>query len=78
MKKILMLFVLSVLLCNSSFANEVEYANQEMSINENKAVVMIQKQPTDEKSKQKQTVKNNWFCIVIQVNGKVMDSSLTK
>lgn len=73
MKKILMLFILSILFCNSSFANETEYANQEMSINENKAVVMIQKQPTDEKSKQKQSVKNNWFCIVVQVNGKIKE-----
>ena len=50
-------------------------ANQEINIEDNKAVVSIQKQPVDEKSTQKQAVKNNWFCIVVQVNGKVKDSN---
>lgn len=38
--------------------------------NDNRAVVAVQKQPAYDNS-QKQAVKNNWFCIVIQVNGKL-------
>jgi hypothetical protein len=56
------------------FANEnLANANQEINIEDNKAVLAIQKQPVDEKSAQKQNVGRNWFCIVIQVNGKVKD-----
>ena len=51
----------------------VASANQEIVIEDNKAVFTVQKQPNDEKSVQKQDVKRNWFCIVIQVNGKVKD-----
>lgn len=43
--------------------------------NDNRATIAVQKQPANEQ--QKQEVKNNWFCIVIQVNGKVKDSSNT-
>ncbi len=45
-----------------------ESANQ--IFNDNRAVVTVQKQPAYDNS-QKQAVKNNWFCIVIQVNGKL-------
>lgn len=56
------------------FANEnLANANQEINIEDNKAVIAVQKQPVDEKSAQKQNVGRNWFCIVIQVNGKVKD-----
>ena len=65
------LFYGQVAFCNEVLAN----ANQEIIIEDNKAVVSIQKQPVDEKSAQKQDVKRNWFCIVIQVNGKVKDSN---
>lgn len=75
MKKMLILFTLLFSLVNIAFANETEYANQKMTVNENKAVIMVQKQPTDEKSKQKQNVKNNWFCIVVQVNGKIKEEN---
>lgn len=74
MKKLLI--VLSLLLFSSqfAFADETQLqANQTQTVDTNKAVISVQKQPVDEKSKQKQNVKNNWFCIVIQVNGKVVD-----
>lgn len=72
MKKLLLLpLMLMFLLSNISFAEETQQANQELNTEDNKAVIMVQKQPKDEVSTQKQDVKRNWFCIVIQVNGKV-------
>ena len=41
---------------------------------DNKAVLSVQKQPFSG-SVPKQSVKNNWFCVVIQINGKVLDTS---
>ncbi len=38
---------------------------------DNRALVAIQKQPSKEN---KQQANRNWFCIVVQVNGKVKDS----
>lgn len=52
-----------------------ETANQEIVLEANKAVITVQKQPNDEKSVQKQDVKRNWFCVIVQVNGKVLDNS---
>lgn len=72
MKKLSILLGLLLLCGNSVFADEVG-ANQEIISDSNKAVISIQKQPTDEKSTQKQDVKKNWFCVIIQVNGKVAD-----
>lgn len=69
-------FILGLLLFCSQvvFAGEVvNTANQDIVIEDNKAVFTIQKQPNDENSMQKQDVKRNWFCIVIQINGKVKD-----
>ena len=39
---------------------------------DNRALVTIQKQPAKEN---KQQANRNWFCIVVQVNGKVKDSA---
>lgn len=52
-----------------------ETAQEEIILEANKAVIAIQKQPLNEKSNQKADVKNNWFCVVIQVNGKVLDKT---
>ena len=67
MKKLSIL--LSLLFCFTQVAF-AENANQEINIEQNKAVVSVQKQPINETSAQKQNVKSNWFCIIIQVNGK--------
>lgn len=73
MKK-LAIILSALLFCGYSvYADEVANANQEIISDSNKAVLAIQKQPTDEKSTQKQDVKKNWFCVIIQVNGKVAD-----
>ena len=62
--------ILGLLLVSSSavFADDVMPAQ---TANDNRAVVTVQKQPAKEN---KQQVKNNWFCIVIQVNGKINDT----
>lgn len=76
MKKLAIILGLLFLGCSAVFADEVVTgANQEVILEANKAVLSIQKQPVGEKSAQKQDVKNNWFCIVIQVNGKVHDTT---
>ena len=66
MKKLILVSVL-LLLGTVAYCQDT----QTQDIQNNKAVVNIQKQPTDETSKQKQDVKSNWFCVVVQVNGKV-------
>lgn len=67
-KGIIAIFIAFVAI-GSCYADELQ-ANQATTLENNKAVISVQKQPNDEKSKQKQNVKNNWFCVVIQVNGK--------
>lgn len=53
-------------------ANELQTSiNQEVLSEDNKAVVSIQKQPVETPINQKQDVKRNWFCIIVQVNGKL-------
>lgn len=69
MKKLAILFSVLFLCTQVGFATE----SQNQSVEENKAVFNIQKQPVSEASTQKQNVKNNWFCIVIQINGKIKE-----
>lgn len=70
MKKIIFACILLSLTALNVKADELT-ANQVQTLDTNRVVVTVQKQPTDEKSQQKQAVKNNWFCVVVQVNGKV-------
>lgn len=70
MKKLAICLSILMLGCQGFCADVVQ---PEQSFEDNKAVVSIQKQPAAE-STQKQNVKNNWFCIVVQVNGKVKDT----
>lgn len=65
----------AILLCLLALPVMAEEANQTIKLEDNKAVITVQKQPNDEKSAQKQDVKRNWFCIIVQVNGKVMDKT---
>ena len=73
--------ILSVVLSLLFFFNQVVLAdeiqsksNQAQNIEDNKAVISVQKSPMNETAAQKQTLKNNWFCVVIQINGKVLDN----
>ena len=76
MKKIVVILGLC-LFCTVQVQAEEITANQTIVSEDNKAVISVQKQPTDEKSAQMQDVKRNWFCVVIQVNGKIKDSDTT-
>ena len=72
MKKLAIILSLILFCSQIVLADEIN-SKQEINFEDNKAVISIQKQPTDEYSMQKQDVKRNWFCIVIQVNGKIQD-----
>ena len=73
MKKLVVILGLCLFCCGQVQAEEIS-ANQTIVSEDNKAVISVQKQPTDIKSAQTQDVKRNWFCIVIQVNGKAQDN----
>lgn len=74
MKKLLL--VLSMLtLCYQTALAEENNANQINLVEDNRAVISLQKQPVTDKTAQKQDVKRNWFCIVIQINGKIQDTN---
>lgn len=68
MKKLLnILFVMCIFCTLPAFCEEV---NSKQVVNDNRATITIQKQPTMEQG-QKQEAKQNKWCIIIQVNGKI-------
>lgn len=70
MKKLLTLTLLVLTFCCQSVLADEIMANQDVKVEKNKAVLKVQKQPASPSSQQKASVKNNWFCVVVQVNGK--------
>lgn len=70
MKKLAILLALLLFCGESVFASENTSGVPEQKFVDNKAVLSVQKQPATENT-QKQSVKNNWFCIIVQVNGKL-------
>ena len=66
MKKALFWTLLAIMACIPVMATEQPL----QSVNDNRVVAAIQKQPS---KANKQEAKRNWFCIVIQINGKVKD-----
>lgn len=50
---------------------EILQANQIIEMEDNKINVIVMKQPLNENSNQKITLKRNWLGVYIQVNGKV-------
>ena len=56
---------------------EVEPANEVVNAQDNKIVVVVQKQPLNERSNQKVILKRNWIGVYIQINGKVKVNPLT-
>lgn len=77
MKKILFLLTLLLFCGESVFADENISKQPKQNFDDNRAVISVQKQPATENT-QKQGVKNNWFCIVVQVNGKVLEQEQPK
>lgn len=63
-----LLLILSIFTALPTFAEDTA-----QTVNDNKAVIALQKQPSNEAQKQKAT--NNRWCIIIQINGKVKDTN---
>ena len=74
MKKFLILLSLLLLGCScyaeSAVTNAVENELEGLNFNDNRASIALQKNPGAEEA-QRQVVKNNWFCIVVQWVGEV-------
>lgn len=74
MKQLLLIlgvFALCSLPLSVQATEEVALEVPSQVADDNRALVAIQKQPSKEN---KQQANRNWFCIVVQVNGKVKDS----
>ena len=68
MNKIFKILIALCIFCTlPAFCEEI---NSEQVVNDNRATIAIQKQPTTEQG-QKQEAKQNKWCIIIQVNGKI-------
>ncbi len=72
MKKIFLSVAACIVLFSSAaLAEEASsLSEQTLKFDENKAAIAVQKQPSTDSHNQKAEVKKNWFCIIIQVNGK--------
>ena len=66
MKKLLLSSLLLCVMCLN-----VQAAEQTQNVEDNKANFVFQKAPANVETSQTQVVKNNWFCIVVQNNGKL-------
>lgn len=69
---LIFLFIISLFL---GFSALLCYAEElpEQSVNDNRAVVAVQKQPSIKTHKQE--AKQNKWCIIVQINGKVKDNA---
>jgi hypothetical protein len=75
MKQILLVlgvFALCSLPLSVKATEEVALEVPSRVADDNRALLTVQKQPAKEN---KQQANRNWFCIVIQVNGKIKDSA---
>lgn len=70
---IILLIVLVSMLVFGALKSFAEETTQ--SANDNRAVVALQKQPSNKT--QKQEAKQNKWCIIVQINGKVKDTADT-
>ncbi len=81
MKKLLAIAIL--LLCTSAvFGQEKnddkEYTStQDMKFDKNIVSVIVQKQPLAYEHSQNSVIKHNWFCVIVQVNGKIRVNPMT-
>lgn len=73
MKNSILLLLSLCILGSSVFAEELQPAQESEN---NVATIAIQKQPATENI-QKQSIKQNKWCIIIQINGKVKDNGNT-
>ncbi len=73
MKKLLIFLIIINFLLPVMAEEGVNSIQPEQKFNDNRASISVQKQPALENSQQ-QSVKNNWFCIIVQVNGKALET----
>lgn len=73
MKKLLIFLIIINFLLPVMAEEGVNSIHPEQKFNDNRASISVQKQSALENS-QRQSVKNNWFCIIVQVNGKVLET----
>ena len=73
MKKLLIFLIIINFLLPVMAEEGVNSIQPEQKFNDNRATISVQKQPALENSQQ-QSVKNNWFCIIVQVNGKALET----
>ena len=77
MKQILFIlgvFALCSLPLSVQATEEVALEVPSQVVDDNRALLTVQKQPAKEN---KQQANRNWFCVVVQINGKVKDSNTT-
>lgn len=78
MKKLLLIMcIFCTLPALAEEIKDVEPANEVINAQDNKIVVVVQKQPLNERSNQKVIIKRNWLGVYIQINGKVKVNPLT-
>lgn len=87
MKKLLNFCLCMLFFCPSvAFASDddiqkdiitTDKATQIIEMEDNKINVIVMKQPLNEKSNQKITLKRNWLGVYVQINGKVKVNPLT-
>lgn len=69
MKKLVVILGLCFF-CTQQVQAEEVITNQTTSLEDNRVIVSLQNQSNEKQSSQKQDVKRNWFCVIIQINGK--------
>ena len=73
MKRFAILLGILLFCTESVFCGETVSVTPEQVVNDNRATIAIQKQPAA--NIQKQEVKQNKWCIIVQINGKVKNSA---
>lgn len=73
MKKLLSFLIIINFMLPVMAEEGVNAIQPEQKFDDNRASISVQKQPALENS-QRQSVKNNRFCIIVQVNGKALET----
>ena len=73
MKKLLSFLIIINFMLPVMAEEGVNAIQPEQKFDDNRASISVQKQPALENT-QRQSVKNNRFCIIVQVNGKALET----
>lgn len=69
----LVILLAGIKCCAKDLTQVNEPSSQVSEIEKSGAIIKIQKQPVTDTTKQKISVQKSFFCIVIQVNGKIKE-----